>query len=151
MTSYFNACDVTVANSNRKNFLQLFWRALCAPLFEKGSAIHAYLHCRASFTTFGLITSGSGTLSNVYHSSILIISMDVGDTWDMPHAHLNEEDVSEISSTQRSSPIICRVSWYSCRTFSQKGRSAIDWARWRHKTNAHRGPAPKSCVGPRTC
>jgi len=41
------------------------------------------LHCRASFTPSGLITSGSGTLSNVHHSSILLfIYMTVaGGTW----------------------------------------------------------------------
>jgi len=36
------------------------------------------LHCRVSFTTFGLITSGSGPLSDVHHSSmLLVISMTV--------------------------------------------------------------------------
>jgi len=36
-----------------------------------------YLHCRASFTTFGFTASGSGALSNVHHSRILVINMDV--------------------------------------------------------------------------
>jgi len=31
------------------------------------------LHCRTSVTTFDLITSGSGTLSNVHHSSMLLV------------------------------------------------------------------------------
>ena len=35
MTSYFNACDVTVANSIHKNFLYIFWRALVAPTLKK--------------------------------------------------------------------------------------------------------------------
>jgi len=38
MTSYFNACDATVANSNRKNFLT----CTCVPHFGKGSATHGY-------------------------------------------------------------------------------------------------------------
>jgi len=29
--------------------------------------------------------------------------------------------------------------------------STVDWKRWRHKTTAQRGPAPKSCIGPRAC
>ena len=37
MTSYFNGCDVTVANSNYKNFPSFFWRAL-VPHIEKGSS-----------------------------------------------------------------------------------------------------------------
>ena len=42
MTSYFNACDVTVANSNQTFFyIVVFWRALVPPYFEKGSATHA--------------------------------------------------------------------------------------------------------------
>jgi len=37
------------------------------------------LHCRASFATFGLIMSGSGALSNVHNSSmLLVINMAVG-------------------------------------------------------------------------
>jgi len=40
VTSYFNACDITVANSNHNIFLHFFtWT--CAPHFEKGSATHA--------------------------------------------------------------------------------------------------------------
>ena len=42
MTSYFNACDVTVTNSNDK-FSIIFWRALVPPHFEKGSATYARL------------------------------------------------------------------------------------------------------------
>jgi len=39
MTSYFNACVVTVAISNHKFFLHFFtWT--CASHFEKGSATH---------------------------------------------------------------------------------------------------------------
>jgi len=37
MTSYFNACEATVANSNHKNFLYFFDLHFC-PDFEKGSA-----------------------------------------------------------------------------------------------------------------
>jgi len=33
----------------------------------------------------------------------------------------------------------------------QKGRSTVDWSRWRHDTTAQTGPAPESCIGPRTC
>ena len=40
MTSYFNACDVTVANSNHKIRYDLFSTCTCAPHFEKGSATH---------------------------------------------------------------------------------------------------------------
>jgi len=29
--------------------------------------------------------------------------------------------------------------------------STVDWTWWRHKTTAQRGPAPRSCIGPRTC
>jgi len=35
MTSYSNACDVTVANSNHKNFLQFFDVHLCPPNLKK--------------------------------------------------------------------------------------------------------------------
>jgi len=35
MTSYFNACDVTVANSYHKIFLQLFDLHLCPPTLKK--------------------------------------------------------------------------------------------------------------------
>jgi len=35
--------------------------------------LHSPLHCRASVTTFGLITIGSSTLSNVRHSSMLLV------------------------------------------------------------------------------
>jgi len=40
MTSYFNACDVTVANSNHKICYNFFSTCTCAPHFEKGSANH---------------------------------------------------------------------------------------------------------------
>ena len=42
MTSYFNACDVTIANSNHKNFYNFFDRHVCAPHVEKGSATPAF-------------------------------------------------------------------------------------------------------------
>jgi len=40
MTSYFSACDVTVANTNYKNFL-VFLTCTCAPHFENSSATNA--------------------------------------------------------------------------------------------------------------
>jgi len=43
MTSYFIACDVTVAISNRKNFVQLCWRAFVPPPFWKS---FRHLWCR---------------------------------------------------------------------------------------------------------
>jgi len=27
----------------------------------------------------------------------------------------------------------------------------VDRAQWRHNTTAQRGPAPRFCIGPRTC
>jgi len=33
----------------------------------------------------------------------------------------------------------------------QKGHSTVDRARWRKNTTAQRGPALRSCIGPRTC
>jgi len=30
-------------------------------------------------------------------------------------------------------------------------RNTVDWTRWRHKIIAQRGPALRSCIGPRTC
>jgi len=41
MASYFNACDVTIANPNHNKFLQFFDVHLC-PHFEKCSATHGY-------------------------------------------------------------------------------------------------------------
>ena len=41
MASYFNACDVTAANSNHKICYNCFSTCPCAPHFEKGSATHA--------------------------------------------------------------------------------------------------------------
>jgi len=35
MTSYFNPCDVTVANSNHKIFLHFFDLDLCPPLWKR--------------------------------------------------------------------------------------------------------------------
>jgi len=35
MTSYFNACDVTVANSNHKIFLQFFLLGIVPPTLKK--------------------------------------------------------------------------------------------------------------------
>ena len=35
MMSYFNACDVTVANSNHKNVLLFFDVRLCPPTLKK--------------------------------------------------------------------------------------------------------------------
>jgi len=29
--------------------------------------------------------------------------------------------------------------------------STVDWIRWHHRATAQRGPAPRSCIGPRTC
>ena len=41
MTSNFNDCDVTVANSDHKKFSIAFWRALVPPPhFIKSSATH---------------------------------------------------------------------------------------------------------------
>ena len=42
MTSYFNACDVTVANSNHKICYNFFSTCICGPHFEKGSATHGH-------------------------------------------------------------------------------------------------------------
>jgi len=33
----------------------------------------------------------------------------------------------------------------------QKGRSTVDWGRWRQNAVAQRGPAPRSCIGHRIC
>jgi len=44
MTSYFNACGVTVANSNQKMFYSVFDVQFCAPHFEKGSVTHVCEH-----------------------------------------------------------------------------------------------------------
>jgi len=30
-------------------------------------------------------------------------------------------------------------------------RNTVDWTWWRHKIIAQRGPAPRSCIGPRIC
>jgi len=30
-------------------------------------------------------------------------------------------------------------------------RNTFDWTRWLHKITAQRGPAPRSCIGPRIC
>jgi len=38
MTSYFNACDVTIANTNYKNF-PYFFEVHLRPHFEKGASI----------------------------------------------------------------------------------------------------------------
>jgi len=46
MTSYFNACGVTVANSNRKNFLCVYDMHLCPPYFEEGSATYASIYSK---------------------------------------------------------------------------------------------------------
>ena len=43
MTSYFNACDITVANSNHKICYNFFLTCTCAPHFEKGSATHGFI------------------------------------------------------------------------------------------------------------
>jgi len=43
------------------------------------------LHCRTSFTTFGLITSGSGTLSNAHHSSSMLLVINMTVAW----GHMN--------------------------------------------------------------
>jgi len=46
------------------------------------------VYCRASFTTFDLITSGSGMLCTVHHSSmLLVINMDIA-KGHMRHAHV---------------------------------------------------------------
>ena len=51
--------------------------------------------------------------------------------------------------TYISTPIII-----TCLTWliylHHKSHSSVDWARWRQNTTAWRGPAPKSCIGPRT-
>ena len=41
MTSYFNACDVTVASSKHKIILHFLTWICAPPHFEKGSATHA--------------------------------------------------------------------------------------------------------------
>jgi len=51
--SYFNACDVTIANSNHKNFLQFFWRALVSLHFEQCSATHVWYHFTSLFWVLG--------------------------------------------------------------------------------------------------
>jgi len=49
MTSYFNACDVTVANSNNKICNNFFSTCTCSLHFEKGSATLGH-HPRSHFT-----------------------------------------------------------------------------------------------------
>jgi len=49
VTLYYNAYDVTVANSNHKIFL--FFCCACAPHFEKGSATHDDGHTSAATLT----------------------------------------------------------------------------------------------------
>jgi len=48
-----------------------------------------------------------------------------------------------VSSTNRSIIIIRSIFWYFDRPFSQKARSTVDWARWRHKALL-RGASVKS-------
>jgi len=35
------------------------------------------------------------------------------------------------------------------KQFHQKDHSTVVWAWWRRNTTAHRGPAPRCCIGPR--
>jgi len=44
--------------------------------------------------------------------------------------------------SSRSKALICALPW---------SFTTVDWTRWRHKATAHRGSAPRSCIGPRTC
>jgi len=47
VTSNFSTYDVTVADSNQKNFL-VFLTCTCAPHFENSSATHAWATCKAN-------------------------------------------------------------------------------------------------------
>jgi len=49
--------------------------------------LHSPLHCRTSFTIFVLITSSSGTLSNVHHSSMLLVTKMTVGGGHMTYAH----------------------------------------------------------------
>ena len=42
MTSYFNVCDITVANLNHKNVVGFYDVHLHPPHFEKGSTTHDF-------------------------------------------------------------------------------------------------------------
>jgi len=53
-----------------------------------------------------------------------------------------------ISSTYRSTPIIYRAFCYSYRPFSKKVAARLTEHDDVIKSAAHRGPAPKSCIGP---
>jgi len=62
MTSYFNACDVTVAYSNHKIFYNFFSTCTCAPHFEKGSPTHGHkrnIHCENSRVAHGIDSTTS--------------------------------------------------------------------------------------------
>jgi len=39
---------------------------------------------------------------------------------------------------------------YFAKISSWKFHNTVDWARWRNTTTVQRGPAPGSCIGPRT-
>jgi len=65
MTSYFNTCDVTVANSNHKIFYS-FSTCTCAPHFGKGSATHGNKH-------FNLDNPVSSEISDLCEISDLLL------------------------------------------------------------------------------
>jgi len=60
----------SVVQQERRNCIVNSISQFC--LIDVTLHLRSPFHCRASFTTFGLIASGSSTLSNVHHSSILL-------------------------------------------------------------------------------
>ena len=73
--SYFNACDVAVANSNHKICYNFFSTCTCAPHFEKGSATHVKSTYKSLELTTAtrLPTSVANSSHNKYTKSCLKI------------------------------------------------------------------------------
>jgi len=66
------------------------------------------------------------------------------------HAHTppNEKYTLWYHLKNRSILIISRTFWNSYRSFSQKGRSTVDWARWCHKALLRWAPRLSLALGP---
>jgi len=56
--------------------------------------------------------------------------------------------IGQIYNDNRSYRNVCNMSFVSYKPFSHKGRSTVDWARWRHKELLRRAPRLSLALGP---
>jgi len=126
----------TKVSFNKSEVIALYVQFACQfSLIDVTSHFSSPLHCRASITTLRLIMSGSGTLPNVHHSSMMLVINVIVAGGHMSYAHSEPIPIKETVVLSRNihidkTPIILPSFLFSYGYFAknlyQKSHRRVD-------------------------